>query len=218
MHPLPDWRLALDVADLALGRTLRVDRWLALAPDVATKLAEAFAEVADLEVGRARSGLVTLTPRSAGTSVIIGHPLWGMTEGTLAAEQTRRLLRSAAARLPAGRRGCAYLDAIAHGVARRRSETVRTTSSGGCDHPPGCRRRRRGRRCSVGVATPRSTAGRGRPPGAGKTTLALGRSREPLAVRGTLGECEFSWQMEGRHAVVSGVDLPGDDALQCGSR
>ena len=87
VHPLLDWRLALDVADLALGRTLRADRWLDLAPDVATKLAEAFAEVADLEVGRARSGLVTLTPRSAGTSVIIGHPLWGMTEGTLAAEQ-----------------------------------------------------------------------------------------------------------------------------------
>ena len=101
VHPLLDWRLALDVADLALGRTLRVDRWLALAPDVATKLAEAFAEVADLEVGRARSGLVTLTPRSAGTSVIIGHPLWGITEGTLTADRLPTPFPKRSSRLPA---------------------------------------------------------------------------------------------------------------------
>lgn len=87
VHPLLDWRLALDVADLALGRALQTGRWLDLAPEVANGLAEAFAEVADLEVGCSRSGLMTLTPRSASTSVIIGHPLWGVTEGTLAAEQ-----------------------------------------------------------------------------------------------------------------------------------
>lgn len=74
MHPLLDWRLALDVADLCLGRELELDRWLALGAETATRFAAAFGDaLEDIEIGET-NGLHYL--RSGRRCVLLSHPLW----------------------------------------------------------------------------------------------------------------------------------------------
>lgn len=74
LHALLDWRLALDVADLCLGRELKLDRWLDLGQETAIRFAAAFGEALDeVEIGDI-NGLHYL--RSGGRSVLLGHPLW----------------------------------------------------------------------------------------------------------------------------------------------
>jgi DEAD/DEAH box helicase domain-containing protein len=74
LHPSLDWRLALDVADLALGRSLRLERWLGLADEVAQRFAETFDEVLrDVQVGTV-GDLHFL--RNGDRAVLLVHPLW----------------------------------------------------------------------------------------------------------------------------------------------
>jgi DEAD/DEAH box helicase domain-containing protein len=74
IHPLLDWRLALDVADLCLGRPLRAERWLGLAVSAAERFVAAYEGALDgLEIGQAHD-LVHL--RSGGRAVLLTHPLW----------------------------------------------------------------------------------------------------------------------------------------------
>jgi DEAD/DEAH box helicase domain-containing protein len=71
---LLDWRLALDVADLCLGRELNEKRWLSLGEETATRFAAAFGEaLGGVQVGEV-SGLHYL--KSGDHSVLLGHPLW----------------------------------------------------------------------------------------------------------------------------------------------
>lgn len=82
LHPLLDWRLALDVADLALGRELDVRRWLDLAPGVAQRFVEVFGDA--LEGGahvEQAQGLVCVRSRSK--VVLLVHPLWRQDERSL---------------------------------------------------------------------------------------------------------------------------------------
>ena len=86
VHPLLDWKLALDVADLACGLPLDLSRWLAGAPALAADLVQTFAELVPLAQGEA-AGLTTLIAEDAGKVVVLGHPLWGRVPDTFCSEQ-----------------------------------------------------------------------------------------------------------------------------------
>jgi DEAD/DEAH box helicase domain-containing protein len=74
LHPFLDWRLALDVADLCLGRDLKTDRWLSLGPPTAAQFVATFGEpLGSAEVGEAH-GLTYV--RSGSRAVLLTHPLW----------------------------------------------------------------------------------------------------------------------------------------------
>ena len=74
LHPLLDWRLALDVADLCLGRDLKADRWLSLAAPTAERFADTFRDpLGSVDLGETH-GLTYVT--SGSRAVLLTHPLW----------------------------------------------------------------------------------------------------------------------------------------------
>ncbi len=84
LHPFLDWRLALDVAELATGTSLTVDRWLGRAESLATAFVNAF----DLEALEADVLMAARDPAS-GRVAFFGHPLWRLDEGYYTEEQAR---------------------------------------------------------------------------------------------------------------------------------
>ena len=75
LHPLLDWRLALDVAELSLGRPLAVDRWMGLGVRVAESFVDTFGEALDGGAEVFESGGLAGV-RSGGRAVVLTHPLW----------------------------------------------------------------------------------------------------------------------------------------------
>lgn len=74
LHSALDWRLALDVTELALGKPLSTERWLGLARPLADRFASAYAlALDDLRVEEA-GNLTTI--RCGSRAVVVGHPLW----------------------------------------------------------------------------------------------------------------------------------------------
>lgn len=75
IHGALDWRLALDVAELALNRPLSLARWFDTGPAAASAFYDGFHEALEdrLEVTLV-DGIVLLTSGKA--TVAIGHPLW----------------------------------------------------------------------------------------------------------------------------------------------
>ena len=75
VHGLLDWRLALDMADLGLGRELKLERWMPLSEPSANRFAEAYQEPLE---GRPEilqvEGLLVVACH--GRAAILGHPLW----------------------------------------------------------------------------------------------------------------------------------------------
>jgi len=85
LHPLLDWRLALDVAELAAGRELTVNRWLDDAPRLAGNFVEGFGGALDDATVVECGDLVALC---AGTkAAVVGHPLWRREEQLWTPEQ-----------------------------------------------------------------------------------------------------------------------------------
>jgi DEAD/DEAH box helicase domain-containing protein len=79
LHPSLDWRLALDVADLAVGEPLRLERWLGLADSVASHFVETFGDVlGNVQVGVAGDLRYI---QSDGRAVVLVHPLWRADQG-----------------------------------------------------------------------------------------------------------------------------------------
>lgn len=75
VHGLLDWRLALDVADLALGEDLKLERWAAQARSAAQRFAHAYKDpLGGIPEIREVGGLLALV--SGRKAVILGHPLW----------------------------------------------------------------------------------------------------------------------------------------------
>ena len=71
LHPLLDWRLGLDLAELAAKRPLREERWLSRGEATAAAFAEAFQTRAlSLE------GLPAVIDDSTKRLAFFGHPLW----------------------------------------------------------------------------------------------------------------------------------------------
>lgn len=71
LHPYLDWRLGLDMVDLAMGRDLDSRRWRARGMTVARAIAGAF----DLEATEL-AGLPAVLDPGTKRSVVLGHPLW----------------------------------------------------------------------------------------------------------------------------------------------
>jgi DEAD/DEAH box helicase domain-containing protein len=69
-----DWRLALDIAELALGRRASADRWASVNRRTAERFADAFSDaLGHIEVGE-HAGVPFV---AHGQRVIgLGHPLW----------------------------------------------------------------------------------------------------------------------------------------------
>ena len=75
LHWAMDWRLALDMAELANGNSPRIARWL----DGSDRLAERFIEAYHLQSRVAIesfNGVYGLVSASNSLTVLIGHPLW----------------------------------------------------------------------------------------------------------------------------------------------
>jgi DEAD/DEAH box helicase domain-containing protein len=75
IHGALDWRLALDVARLALGDVFDIGGWMQLAENAARNLADALKADINIEVGKVQD-LVTLTSSGSRTAIVLGHPLW----------------------------------------------------------------------------------------------------------------------------------------------
>jgi DEAD/DEAH box helicase domain-containing protein len=82
LHHHLDWRLALDMVELARGGTLTTDRWHERSRVVAKGLAGPF-ELEMIEL----AGVPAVHDPDSGRSVLLGHPLWSAREGELAGEQ-----------------------------------------------------------------------------------------------------------------------------------
>lgn len=85
LHGALDWRLALDVAELALGRELTLDRWLSLGQDAVRQFVVGFEGAIDGLAASEVDGVQVLT--SGSTSVAIGHPLWSREPGSFTVRQ-----------------------------------------------------------------------------------------------------------------------------------
>jgi DEAD/DEAH box helicase domain-containing protein len=74
IHGSLDWRLALDVTELVLGRPLTTARWLSLAEPLAARFVRAYSGALEHIRIESAGGLTALCCGSRG--VVIGHPLW----------------------------------------------------------------------------------------------------------------------------------------------
>lgn len=78
-HHNLDWRLALDVADLAAGQSLMTGRWLEEARSVAEDLAITLRDVPGVKVMDAAE-LPALVMSGSSRAVVLDHPLWSREE------------------------------------------------------------------------------------------------------------------------------------------
>lgn len=78
-HWALDWRLALDVADLANGDPLGIDRWLERADELTSGFVQAFGGYTPLSVTSAAGLPALVSTERGGCAVLLGHPLWRRT-------------------------------------------------------------------------------------------------------------------------------------------
>lgn len=90
-HSSLDWRLALDMLDLAAGEELKLDRWFLMGRNRAVALQRQFPETVRADE---RSGVPVLLGQgaAAGRAVLLGHPLWWRDGRHLADEQAAALV------------------------------------------------------------------------------------------------------------------------------
>lgn len=86
-HGILDWRLSLDLADLALGNQLTTTRWIDGAEDRSVENFVSFANNAGMAAvaGFSSSGLATIT--NGKKALVLGHPLWHTRDGYLQPRQ-----------------------------------------------------------------------------------------------------------------------------------
>lgn len=84
LHGALDWRLALDMMDLAAGRYLNTDRWIARGPSVTRAFAQSTGDWLTAEVV---DGLPVLLNKEDHKAVVLGHPLWRRDHEHLTAPQ-----------------------------------------------------------------------------------------------------------------------------------
>jgi DEAD/DEAH box helicase domain-containing protein len=84
IHALLDWRLSIDMAELAAGRPLQKDRWLVPAQAEVERFVKGFGQgLRAVEVG----GLWAATSEQTGHTAFFGHPLWRLDEAFWVDEQ-----------------------------------------------------------------------------------------------------------------------------------
>ncbi|SER61044.1 DEAD/DEAH box helicase domain-containing protein [Pedococcus cremeus] len=89
LHGALDWRLALDMLDLAAGGPLQFDRWSRLGFSVAQALSST--PLLSLHLGRTEMGLPYLASTVSKRAVLIGHPLWHQDQDFYVEEQVEAL-------------------------------------------------------------------------------------------------------------------------------
>ena len=75
IHPHLDWRLALDLAQLAKGDALPAERWLSRGEAIVGSFVAAFGAYTKFEAVAAE-GLHGVASAQAGRAALFGHPLW----------------------------------------------------------------------------------------------------------------------------------------------
>ena len=75
IHGALDWRLALDVAELAAGLPLSTERWLSRSEPLAARFLAAFASIADCKLVHARD-LLAVVRGDRAKAALLAHPLW----------------------------------------------------------------------------------------------------------------------------------------------
>lgn len=75
LHPHLDWRLALDLGQLAKGDALPVERWLSQGGAIAENFVAAFGGYTEFELVAAGQ-LHAVLAHAVGRAAIFGHPLW----------------------------------------------------------------------------------------------------------------------------------------------
>jgi DEAD/DEAH box helicase domain-containing protein len=76
LHGALDWRLALDVAELASGAKLNTERWLGRAERLAVNFVAAFQPAISCTIESVGDDLLALVRGDRERGVVIGHPLW----------------------------------------------------------------------------------------------------------------------------------------------
>lgn len=90
IHWALDWRLALDVAELASGHELSLGRWLDEGPALATAFVAAY-ELNDIVEVCEIEGLAAAVKRSGDRAILFGHPLWRTEQDALCSRQAAAL-------------------------------------------------------------------------------------------------------------------------------
>ncbi len=80
LHHLLDWRLALDMSELILGKPLNTDRWFSSANEICSWFCRLSQSSAALE-HQTTGGLPAIINRSTQKAIILCHPLWHTREG-----------------------------------------------------------------------------------------------------------------------------------------
>jgi DEAD/DEAH box helicase domain-containing protein len=75
LHGALDWRLALDVAELAMATPMDTRRWLSRGPALADSFVEAFGFAVDCKVEQAGE-LLAIVRADRTKGALLGHPLW----------------------------------------------------------------------------------------------------------------------------------------------
>lgn len=75
LHGALDWRLGLDVAALANGETLPMDRWMSRAEPLANRFVNAYQSVVPCHVEQI-GDLSAIVSEDRSAAVLLGHPLW----------------------------------------------------------------------------------------------------------------------------------------------
>jgi DEAD/DEAH box helicase domain-containing protein len=89
-HGLLDWRLALDLAETALGLPLDTSRWLKGTGDPVVRSFDGYAKQSGMDlVLDEHEGLVTISRGERG--IVVGHPLWHVAEGLAQSRQLRAM-------------------------------------------------------------------------------------------------------------------------------
>jgi DEAD/DEAH box helicase domain-containing protein len=86
LHSVLDWRLALDVADLAVGKPLTLERWFPRGRRLVEIFAAGFGEGLALEALDI-AGLPAVFARESGRLAFFGHPLWRLEPSYYVEEQ-----------------------------------------------------------------------------------------------------------------------------------
>ncbi|MGD9753601.1 MAG: Zn-binding domain-containing protein, partial [Acidimicrobiia bacterium] len=86
LHGTLDWRLAVDVASLAAGHQLDLQRWLRRSEQLTERFVAAYHNAVPCEVVAAGE-LQAIVRKDQAIGVIIGHPLWRTDDGALTLQQ-----------------------------------------------------------------------------------------------------------------------------------
>jgi DEAD/DEAH box helicase domain-containing protein len=84
LHPYLDWRLALDVAELASGVSLTSERWLSRSQPLVSSFVKAF-DLQQIALG----DLIGARDPASQRIAFFGHPLWRVDEAYYTSEQSR---------------------------------------------------------------------------------------------------------------------------------